>query len=39
MAADLAPVPHTGLTVQLCGDAHLANFGVYAAPDRRLVSA
>jgi uncharacterized protein (DUF2252 family) len=37
MAADLAPVPRTGLTVQLCGDAHLANFGVYAAPDRRLV--
>jgi uncharacterized protein (DUF2252 family) len=37
MAADLAGVPRTGLTVQLCGDAHLANFGVYAAPDRRLV--
>jgi Uncharacterized protein conserved in bacteria (DUF2252) len=37
MAADLATLPHTGLTVQLCGDAHLANFGAYAAPDRRLV--
>ncbi len=37
MAADLAVLPRTGLTVQLCGDAHLANFGVFAAPDRRLV--
>ncbi len=37
MAGDLATLPHTGLTVQLCGDAHLANFGIYAAPDRRLV--
>jgi uncharacterized protein (DUF2252 family) len=37
MAADLARVPSTGLTVQLCGDAHLANFGVYASPERRLV--
>ncbi len=37
MAADLAVLPRSGLTVQLCGDAHLANFGVYAAPDRRLV--
>src|SRR6056297_3539377 len=37
MAADLATVASTGLTVQLCGDAHLANFGAYAAPDRRLV--
>ena len=37
MAADLATVANTGLTVQLCGDAHLANFGVYAAPDRHLV--
>jgi Uncharacterized protein conserved in bacteria (DUF2252) len=27
----------TGLSVQLCGDAHLSNFGVFAAPDRRLV--
>jgi len=37
MAADLAPAPRTGLEAQLCGDAHLANFGAYAAPDRRLV--
>jgi uncharacterized protein (DUF2252 family) len=37
MAADLAPCPRTGLEVQLCGDAHLSNFGTFAAPDRRLV--
>ena len=37
MAADLADAPRTGLDVQLCGDAHLSNFGVFAAPDRRLV--
>jgi uncharacterized protein (DUF2252 family) len=37
MAADLAGAPRTGLGVQLCGDAHLSNFGVFAAPDRRLV--
>lgn len=37
MASDLAPLPRTDLTVQLCGDAHLSNFGIYAAPDRRLV--
>src|SRR5215218_11070923 len=37
MAADLARGPRTGLEVQLCGDAHLSNFGTYAAPDRRLV--
>jgi uncharacterized protein (DUF2252 family) len=37
MAADLAATPRTGLHVQLCGDAHLSNFGFYAAPDRRLV--
>jgi uncharacterized protein (DUF2252 family) len=37
MAGDLATTPRTGLTVQLCGDAHLSNFGVFAAPDRRLV--
>ena len=35
MAADLAPGPRTSLDVQLCGDAHLANFGMYTAPDRR----
>jgi uncharacterized protein (DUF2252 family) len=37
MAADLAGVPRTGLDVQLCGDAHLSNFGAFAAADRRLV--
>ena len=37
MASDLADTPRTGLSVQLCGDAHLSNFGVFAAPDRRLI--
>jgi len=37
MAADLASTPSTGLPVQLCGDAHLSNFGGYASPDRSLV--
>jgi uncharacterized protein (DUF2252 family) len=37
MAADLSRTPTTGLRVQCCGDAHLSNFGVFAAPDRRLV--
>ena len=37
MAADLGAAPHTDLNVQLCGDAHLSNFGVFAAPDRRLI--
>jgi hypothetical protein len=37
MASDLAGAPRTSLTVQLCGDAHLSNFGAFAAPDRRLV--
>jgi uncharacterized protein (DUF2252 family) len=37
MAADLAAGPRTGLDVQLCGDAHLSNFGVFASPERRLV--
>ena len=37
MAADLGAMPTTGLTVQLCGDAHLSNFGVFMAPDRRLI--
>jgi uncharacterized protein (DUF2252 family) len=37
MAADLGATPRSGLDVQLCGDAHLSNFGVFAAPDRRLV--
>jgi uncharacterized protein (DUF2252 family) len=37
MAADLATTPTSGLGVQLCGDAHLSNFGAYASPERRLV--
>jgi uncharacterized protein (DUF2252 family) len=37
MASDLAEGPKTGIETQLCGDAHLSNFGVYAAPDRTLV--
>jgi hypothetical protein len=37
MASDLAGTPRTGLTVQLCGDAHLSNFGSFMAPDRRLL--
>jgi uncharacterized protein (DUF2252 family) len=37
MAADLAGLPHTGLTVQMCGDAHVANFGFFGSPERRLV--
>ena len=37
MAADLAGSPATGIKAQLCGDAHLSNFGVFGAPDRRLV--
>ena len=37
MAADLAGTPTAGLEVQLCGDAHLSNFGVFASPERRLL--
>jgi uncharacterized protein (DUF2252 family) len=37
MAADLARTPVSGIRVQLCGDAHLSNFGLFASPDRRLV--
>src|SRR5262245_28361788 len=37
MASDLAGVPRSGLKVQLCGDAHLSNFGGFASPDRRMV--
>ncbi len=37
MASDLARNAHTGLEVQLCGDAHLCNFGLYASPERNLV--
>jgi uncharacterized protein (DUF2252 family) len=37
MAADLAVAPNTGITAQLCGDAHVRNLGAYAAPDGRLI--
>jgi hypothetical protein len=37
MAADLAPLPRTEIVVQLCGDAHLSNFGLFASPERTLV--
>jgi len=37
MAADLATTPTSGLTVQLCGDAHLSNFGLFGSAERRLV--
>src|SRR5246127_766841 len=37
MAWDLAHTPTTDIRVQACGDAHLLNFGMFAAPDRRLV--
>jgi uncharacterized protein (DUF2252 family) len=37
MASDLATMPNTGLVVQLCGDAHLSNFGLFAGQDRTVV--
>ncbi|MFD8597046.1 DUF2252 domain-containing protein [Kitasatospora sp. NPDC059646] len=37
MAGDLATAPTSGLTVQLCGDAHLVNFGLYGSPERTLL--
>jgi uncharacterized protein (DUF2252 family) len=37
MASDLAGTPRSGFPVQVCGDAHLSNFGVFASPERRLV--
>jgi len=37
MAADLAATPVAGLDAQLCGDAHLSNFGAFASPERRLL--
>jgi uncharacterized protein (DUF2252 family) len=37
MAADLAATPASGFRAQLCGDAHLSNFGVFGSPERRLV--
>src|ERR1700680_24078 len=37
MASDLTNTPTAGLNVQLCGDAHLSNFGVFASPERTLL--
>ncbi len=37
MASDLSGTPNSGLRVQLCGDAHLSNFGLFATPERRMV--
>lgn len=37
MAFDLSKLPHSNLTVQLSGDAHLANFGLFASPERRIL--
>ena len=37
MAADLASTPQSGITVQLCGDAHLSNFGLFGSPERRML--
>jgi uncharacterized protein (DUF2252 family) len=37
MAADLAGTPVSGIRVQLCGDAHMSNFGGFASPDRDLI--
>ena len=37
MASDLATTPMADLVVQLCGDAHLSNFGAFASPERELL--
>ena len=37
MAADLASTPVSGVTVHLCGDAHMSNFGVFGTPERRMI--
>jgi len=37
MASDLGTMPNTGITVQLCGDAHLSNFGLFAGQDRSVI--
>ena len=37
MAADLAATPVSGVTVQLCGDAHLSNFGLFGSPERQML--
>jgi uncharacterized protein (DUF2252 family) len=36
MAADLDPTPRSGITTQVCGDAHLSNFGLFGTPEREL---
>ena len=37
MAADLGATPVSGITAQLCGDAHLSNFGLFGSPERRML--
>jgi len=37
MASDLATTPRSGLRTQVCGDAHLSNFGLFASPERALM--
>jgi uncharacterized protein (DUF2252 family) len=37
MASDLSTTPQSGIQAQLCGDAHLANFGGFASPERELL--
>jgi len=37
MASDLAATPVSGVSVQLCGDAHLSNFGLFGTPDARVM--
>jgi len=37
MAADLAATPVSGVTVQVCGDAHLSNFGLFGTPERQML--
>ena len=37
MASDLAATPRSGITVQLCGDAHLSNFGLFGSPEWQLM--
>ena len=37
MASDLATSPRSGFNTQVCGDAHLSNFGLFASPERKLM--
>ena len=37
MAADLSTTPHSGVIAQICGDAHLSNFGLFGTPERQLI--